>query len=60
METQALTGRLLVATPLLREPIFNRTVILLLQHDLDEGAFGVVLNRPEPAPIAEVLPCSSS
>ena len=52
----ALTGRLLVATPLLREPTFARTVILLLQHDAEEGAFGLVLNRPEAADIGEVVP----
>jgi len=38
-------GRLLVATPLLIDPNFWRTVVLLLQHDQD-GSIGVVLNRP--------------
>ncbi len=40
-----LTGRLLIATPLLGDPNFERTVVLMLQHS-DEGALGVVLNRP--------------
>lgn len=40
-----LTGRLLVANPRLLHPTFRRTVILLATHD-DEGAMGVILNRP--------------
>jgi putative transcriptional regulator len=48
-------GRLLVATPNLLDPNFERTVVLLL--DLDEnGALGVVLNRPSAVPVAEILP----
>lgn len=41
----SLKGKLLVATPGLRDPNFFRTVILLLEHN-EEGAAGVVLNRP--------------
>jgi putative transcriptional regulator len=47
-------GSLLVATPALVDPNFAHTVVLLL--DLDEGALGVVLNRPSPVPVKEVLP----
>jgi len=48
-------GDLLVATPALLDPNFERTVVLLL--DLDEGgALGVVLNRPSGVPVREVLP----
>ena len=39
------TGRLLVATPPLDDPNFERSVILMLNHDAD-GAFGLVLTRP--------------
>jgi putative transcriptional regulator len=42
---EPLRGRLLVATPDLEDPNFFRTVVLLLEHS-DEGALGVVLNRP--------------
>lgn len=42
---QSYAGRLLVATPLLIDPHFWRTVILVLQHD-EEGTLGIVLNRP--------------
>lgn len=39
------TGTLLVATPILEDPNFRRTVILLCEHG-EEGSFGLVLNRP--------------
>ena len=56
MAQGTLTSRLLVATPLLVEPTFNRTVILLLEHGNDSGALGLVLNRPESAPVMDVVP----
>jgi putative transcriptional regulator len=53
--TADLTGRLLVAAPSLGDPNFARSVILVLDHN-DEGALGVVINRPTPVDVAEVLP----
>lgn len=50
-----LTGMLLVATPLLGDGTFHRSVVLLLDHD-EEGALGVVVNRPTPVDLGEVLP----
>lgn len=50
-----LKGRLLVATPLLGDPNFERSVVLLLEHG-EEGALGVVLNRPSELEVAEPLP----
>lgn len=41
----SLKGHVLVASPYLVDPNFVRTVVLMLHHS-DEGAFGVVLNRP--------------
>ena len=38
-------GQLLIASPALRQPAFDHTVILLARHDR-EGALGVVINRP--------------
>jgi putative transcriptional regulator len=52
---QSYAGRLLVATPRLIDPNFARTVILLLDHD-DDGALGVVINRPSELPLHAVLP----
>src|SRR5262252_2966679 len=48
-------GRLLVATPPLVDPNFDRTVVLMLEHS-EDGAIGVVLNRPSDTPIDDVLP----
>ena len=49
-----LRGRLLVASTKLGDPNFDRSVILVLDHG-DEGALGVVLNRPTPVPVGEIL-----
>lgn len=49
------TGRLLVAEPMLGDPNFDRTVVLVLQHSA-EGAMGLVLNRPTDVPVAAALP----
>lgn len=50
------SGRLLVATPSLSDPNFRRTVILLVEHEAEEGTLGVVLNRPSEVPVGNVLP----
>ena len=47
-------GMLLLATPILSDPHFTDTVVLLLDVD-EDGALGVVLNRPSPVAVAEVL-----
>lgn len=41
------SGALLVAHPLMDDPNFARTVVLLIAHDDNEGSMGVVVNRPE-------------
>jgi putative transcriptional regulator len=48
-------GRLLVANPLLPDPNFDRTVVLLLAYGSD-GALGLVLNRPSETSLAGPLP----
>jgi putative transcriptional regulator len=53
--SDSLRGRLLVATPTLYDPNFFRTVVLVLEHG-DEGALGVVLNRPSETEVGESLP----
>jgi putative transcriptional regulator len=50
-----LAGRLLVATPLLGDPNFDRTVVLMLAHG-SEGALGLVLNRPTGTRADELVP----
>lgn len=44
-----------MALPLLADPNFDRTIVLLLTHG-DDGTIGVVLNRPSTTDVAEVLP----
>jgi putative transcriptional regulator len=55
MAEESLCGRLLAATPLLGDPNFRRTVILVVEDDPGEGTLGVVLNRPSEVPLAQVL-----
>jgi putative transcriptional regulator len=55
MAVESLKGRLVVATPALPDPNFDRTVVLLLAHS-EEGAAGVVLNRPSDMHVSEPLP----
>jgi len=47
-------GMLLLASPELLDPNFVDTVVLLLDAD-EEGAMGVVINRPSPVPVISVL-----
>ena len=48
------TGRLLVATPPLGDPNFDRSVVYVLDHD-EQGAVGVVVNRPTDDPLFDAL-----
>ncbi|HEY8545749.1 MAG TPA: YqgE/AlgH family protein [Acidimicrobiales bacterium] len=49
-----LTGKLLIAEPMLEDPNFERSVVLLIEHS-EEGALGVVLNRPTDIDVGAVL-----
>ncbi|MDE7541096.1 YqgE/AlgH family protein [Gluconobacter sphaericus] len=40
-----LTGKLLVAAPALAETFFERTVIYVCAHSLQDGAMGLIVNR---------------
>lgn len=48
-----IAGKLLVASQQLRDPNFARSVVLMLEHT-DDGALGVLLNRPSPKTIEQV------
>jgi putative transcriptional regulator len=52
---ESLAGQLLLASPSLRDPNFERTVVLIGVHSAD-GAMGVVLNRPSEVTVAEAAP----
>lgn len=47
-------GRLLVASPLLMDATFSRTLLLLANHDL-EGSMGFIINRPTELLVENVL-----
>ena len=50
-----LQGQLLIASPGLLDPNFRRTVVLVTEHN-EEGAAGLVLNRPSPTEVSDVVP----
>jgi putative transcriptional regulator len=52
---ESLVGQLLLASPSLRDPNFTRTVVLIGVHS-EEGAMGVVLNRPSEVTVGEAAP----
>jgi putative transcriptional regulator len=51
----SLRGKLILASPALQDPNFARTVVLIAEHT-DEGAMGLVLNRPALTTVAEAVP----
>lgn len=53
--SEPLRGRLLVAAPMLQDPNFARSVVLMLEH-AEQGALGLVLNRPTQTRLAETVP----
>lgn len=46
MSDENMTGSILIAHPTLRDPNFRRTTLFLSHHSRDEGAMGLILNRP--------------
>ncbi|WP_431868098.1 YqgE/AlgH family protein [Nocardiopsis eucommiae] len=54
MDQSTLTGRLLVAAPLLQEDSFRRSVVFVVD-DAEDGSLGVILNRPLELPVDEVV-----
>lgn len=51
----SMRGQLLVAGPALDDPNFHRTVVLVCAHG-EDGALGLVLNRPSPLAIGDAVP----
>ena len=48
----SLQGHFLVASPELQDPNFRQTVVLIVRHS-DDGALGLILNRPTTTTIKE-------
>jgi putative transcriptional regulator len=47
-------GRLLISEPFLPDPNFERTIVLLCEHNQD-GSFGFILNKPADSKVSEVM-----
>lgn len=48
------TGTILIAHPVIRDPNFRRVVVLLCEHN-EDGTYGLVLNRPTPFQLSEIV-----
>lgn len=56
METvDSLVGKFLIAMPSLGDPNFRRSVVLLGAHSPEDGAFGLIVNRPIDVELPEIL-----
>jgi putative transcriptional regulator len=52
---ESVRGQLLIAGPTLLDPSFWRTVVLVVEHT-EDGALGLVLNRPSETNVGEAVP----
>jgi putative transcriptional regulator len=52
---ESLRGQLLIASPKIVDPNFRRVVVYMAEHT-DEGAMGLVINRPAETTIGEAVP----
>ncbi len=50
-----LTGSFLVAHPNLLDPNFRRSVLFISAHDPNDGALGVIINRPLEKQVADLV-----
>jgi putative transcriptional regulator len=50
-----LTGSLLIAHPSMLDPNFRRAVLFISAHDPEDGAMGVILNRPLDKQVADLV-----
>ncbi|MEO8439458.1 MAG: YqgE/AlgH family protein [Spartobacteria bacterium] len=54
-KSQNFTGKLLVAHPNMLDPNFRRSVLFISSHDAEEGAMGVIINRPLDKHVSELV-----
>ena len=52
---ESLRGKLLLASPTMTDPNFSRAVVLIAEHT-EDGAMGIVLNRPAATTVSEAVP----
>ena len=51
----SLSGHLLIASPAILDPNFRRTVVFITAHT-EDGAVGLILNRPSETTVGEAVP----
>lgn len=49
-------GCILLAEPMMTEPVFERSAVLLLDTDREKGDLGLVLNKPTGTTLRDILP----
>lgn len=54
-EAKSLAGSLLIAHPNMLDPNFRRAVLFISAHDPNDGALGVIINRPLSKQVAELM-----
>jgi putative transcriptional regulator len=54
-QMESLRGKLLLASPTMTDPNFARSVVLIAEHT-EDGAMGLVLNRPAATTVEEAVP----
>src|SRR5437763_15983046 len=54
-EPRCLAGSFLVAHPNMLDPNFRRTVLYVSAHDPDDGAIGVIINRPLDKKVSDLV-----
>src|SRR5438477_2374864 len=52
---ESYAGSLLVAHPSMLDPSFRRAVLFISAHEANEGALGVILNRPLEKHVSELV-----
>jgi putative transcriptional regulator len=52
---RSLAGSLLVAHPSMLDPNFRRAVLFISAHDPDDGAIGVIINRPLDKSVSDLV-----
>ena len=55
MTKESLQGQVLIAMPGLADSSFKQSICLICEHSLEQGAFGVVLNRPHEISLHHLL-----
>ncbi len=53
--SSSLRSQLLIAMPTLHDTYFSRSVTLICEHSLQDGAMGVIINQPASIDITELL-----